>query len=123
MSRKSVNRTFIVKHFSNLALILDKTPEEISIHYTELKNIESLGHKQAENYCNGIIDSDGWEKVTERIKNRLAKILPEKILKNVKLNGDPRGYFLKLDDEFMRQENIELYRDWGGYGIFCPEEI
>ncbi len=37
------------------------------------------------------------------------------------LNGDPRGYSLKIDDEWMRAKRPRLHSDWGGYGILAPE--
>ena len=35
------------------------------------------------------------------------------------LNGDPRGYALKLCDQFSKDKII--YKDWGGYGIIAPD--
>ena len=35
------------------------------------------------------------------------------------LNLDPRGYALKIDDQDARA--LDIYKDWGGYGIICPE--
>jgi hypothetical protein len=38
------------------------------------------------------------------------------------LNRDPRGYALKIDDEWMRAHpQFRLHTDWGGYGIIAPE--
>lgn len=38
------------------------------------------------------------------------------------LNRDPRGYALKIDDEWMRaHRDVVLHRDWGGYGIIAPD--
>jgi hypothetical protein len=123
MTRVAEKRNQTVRHFSNLGRILNKTPEEVSEVYGSLKKIESRGHRLAEKYCNGDIDSDQWEKETEKIKALLSKILPEDLLKNTLLNGDPRGYFLKISDEYMRAKDITLERDWGGYGIYCPDEV
>lgn len=39
----------------------------------------------------------------------------------VLLNGDPRGYALKIDDTWMREAKTPLHQDWGGYGIIAPE--
>jgi len=39
----------------------------------------------------------------------------------VRLNRDPRGYALKIDDAWMREHNVALHRDWGGYGIIAPD--
>lgn len=42
------------------------------------------------------------------------------------INGDPRGYALKLDDAWTRQYNRtttgdRLHSDMGGYGILAPD--
>jgi len=34
-------------------------------------------------------------------------------------NSDPRGYALKIKDDYTR--DITIYRDWGGYGILAPD--
>ena len=48
----------------------------------------------------------------------------ETILNNKKVlfcNGDARGYALKIDDEYIRNNNFNIHRDWGGYGIIAPD--
>lgn len=45
------------------------------------------------------------------------------------INRDPRGYALKIDDEWLRKMRdnpntvhlASIERDWGGYGIIAPE--
>ena len=38
------------------------------------------------------------------------------------VNRDPRGYALKIDDEWMRaRQEVRLATDWGGYGILAPD--
>jgi hypothetical protein len=37
------------------------------------------------------------------------------------INRDPRGYALKIEDEWMREHDAQLHRDWGGYGILAPD--
>lgn len=37
------------------------------------------------------------------------------------VNLDPRGFALKIDDEWMRASGATLYSDWGGYGIIAPD--
>jgi hypothetical protein len=38
------------------------------------------------------------------------------------LNGDPRGYALKIESGWMREQNeFRLHSDMGGYGILAPE--
>lgn len=37
------------------------------------------------------------------------------------VNLDPRGYALKINDEWMRANNVRLHSDFGGYGILAPD--
>lgn len=38
------------------------------------------------------------------------------------LNGDPRGYALKIEDEWLRDRpEVRIHKDWGGYGIIAPD--
>ena len=37
------------------------------------------------------------------------------------INGDARGYALKIKDDYVRKHNLTIYRDWGGYGILAPD--
>ena len=46
-------------------------------------------------------------------------IIKEKNQFNVFVNGDARGYALKLKSEFIKDKTI--HRDWGGYGIIAPD--
>jgi hypothetical protein len=41
----------------------------------------------------------------------------------VYVNRDARGYALKIKDEWMRDNRVTLYSDWGGYGIIAPDLI
>jgi hypothetical protein len=36
-------------------------------------------------------------------------------------NGDPRGYALKIREEYVREHALDIHRDWGGYGILAPD--
>ena len=125
MSHK-LNKTEIrVKHLKNLEDILDVSSVEIKYVFAQLKGIEMRGHKLAEKYCNGEIDSAQWDNEIDLIKGRMRKLLSPNVLKNIHLNGDPRGYFLKIDNDYMRiiRGQCQLETDWGGYGIICPEGI
>ena len=90
----------------------------------KVHRLEAEAHRQAERICNGEIeltdDEHGrWE---AGILNRLDKILGFRALGVlVFINGDPRGYALKIDDKYVKDHNLEIHRDWGGYGILAPE--
>jgi len=40
---------------------------------------------------------------------------------SVFINGDPRGYALKISDKQVREQNLLIHRDMGGYGILAPD--
>ena len=44
-----------------------------------------------------------------------------KLYEAIFINGDPRGYALKIDDQYVRDHNLQIHRDWGGYGILAPD--
>jgi hypothetical protein len=46
---------------------------------------------------------------------------PAELYKAVFINGDPRGYALKINDRYMKVNNLSLHSDWGGYGILAPD--
>ena len=76
-----------------------------------------------EQRCNGEIDETDkeWEERDNYFLDRIDKLLNFKKQKiPVFLNGDPRGYTIKIKDDFVRINNLNIYRDWGGYGIIAP---
>jgi hypothetical protein len=86
----------------------------------QLHTLEMQAHKHAEDCCNGYIEGETEEKKDAALLKRLHVILGKTDIP-VFLNGDPRGYSLKIKDEYMRKNDIDLYHDWGGYGILAPD--
>lgn len=98
----------------------------------KLRRLESRASKAATDWCNGEISSDRWESISDAIENEVAGLLgmsPEQ-RDALKVNGDPRGYGLKLRTEYTKTVNDALRSgdgarpietDWGGYGILAPE--
>lgn len=87
--------------------------------FTTLLKLEKIAHKAATDYCNGDIQSELYDAIADNTKLSVYKLLPN--VKGLKINGDPRGYALKIDDEVMREYNYPLDRDMGGYGILSPD--
>ena len=86
----------------------------------KLRRLEVKANRIACDYCNGDIDSEQWENESNEIWNKLVKIVGSFGAKYCFINGDPRGYTLKIKDEFMTHKN-GIDRDWGGYGILAPD--
>lgn len=71
-----------------------------------------------------------WDWLVNEIKERVTKLFG-KLPPGFFVNGDPRGYALKLDPDAPQIdglpsarsliESARLHRDWGGYGILSPE--
>lgn len=88
----------------------------------KLRIIESKAHRAAEQYCNGEINNDGWDYAMDTTLNRLDRLLRFKDAGvPVIVNGDARGYALKIESEYVAAHDLKIYRDWGGYGILAPE--
>jgi len=93
----------------------------------KLRRLENKAHRLAEHEAN---TGDDMSSDLSNLSARLYKLLfPDansikhhKDLYNaIFINGDPRGYALKIDDDYMRQNKVNLHRDWGGYGILAPD--
>jgi hypothetical protein len=89
----------------------------------KVHRLEVKAHRMAEDYCNGKYEvEEFFDKKENSILKSLDKILNFKAQGiPVIVNGDPRGYALKIDDEYTRAHNLEIHKDWGGYGIIAPE--
>lgn len=118
---KTKQKEQIIRHGNALNAIFNTGLDPIAL-CKKLHRIENEAHKMAENYCNGVVDSESYEKATEYFLQKVDKIIhfTEKKIP-VFVNGDPRGYALKIDDQYIRDNNIFIYSDWGGYGILAPE--
>ena len=122
MNKKQKQAENILQHGFKLNRIFktDFGPVELckKLHRLEVKacranenlcNIEGYGQEKADKVW------DSVEKSLDNILNFNALGIP------VFVNTDPRGHALKIKDDFVREFNIDIPRDWGGYGILCPE--
>lgn len=108
----------LLKVFPNA---IEKNPVDLC---KKLHRLENRAHRLATDYCNGDngVTTDNWQEKCAPILESLDAILrfsSEGI--PVFLNGDARGYALKIRDEYVRDHSLDIHRDWGGYGIIAPE--
>lgn len=82
--------------------------------YTKLRRLESTAHRLMIYDCNNGTDSD-----TSSIEKSVLKLFPNG-LPGFFVNGDARGYALKIKDE-GNKIHPDLHTDWGGYGLLAPE--
>ena len=124
MTKKDRQREAILLHGFKLRRVFNLPAETAPVTLCKkVHRLEVEAHRMAEQLCNGEIDQEGYEEKKEAsILKRLDSILNFKAQGiPVFLNGDPRGYALKIDDEYVREHSLDIYRDWGGYGIIAPE--
>lgn len=125
----------IRQHGETLLTIFPNATERDPIKLCKkLRRIEREGAAFALRCCNGpeFASEEEQEAEHDRILNKaLALLNTDTATVPVFLNQDPRGYALKIDDEWMRasvgREQFydtparRLHKDWGGYGILAPE--
>ncbi len=119
-TRKSRMYDEIRQHGSQLQAIFPKTRELDPVALSKkLHRLEAEAHHAATDWCNGDINESAWERSTASVLDRLDKILGFRAAGiPVFVNGDARGYALKIDDTDAR--NLHIHKDWGGYGIISP---
>ena len=108
----------IQKHGEQLNAIF-KTPYDPIELCKKLRRIEAKQRHAGVYYCNGVINEYTFDKVKTDSLKKLGKLLGNEI--PVYINGDPRGYALKIDDSIVRERKLDIMTDWGGYGILAPD--
>ncbi len=118
--KKEILYSRITKHGQNLKAVfnLDQDIDPVKL-CKRLFRLENKAHKLALDFCNGEIDQLEWDQKANKILTKVEAILKNK--KVLFLNGDARGYALKIDDGYIRNNNLNIHRDWGGYGIIAPD--
>lgn len=111
----------IQKHGQDLKRIFGIDGDPIQI-CNKLRRLELKANRKACDYCNGAINTEDWEIYSERAKGKLLDIIGHRWADAVFINSDPRGYTLKIDDQWLQMRNeYNIHRDWGGYGILAPD--
>jgi hypothetical protein len=122
MNKRDRMREQILKHAFDLNRIFGQDPEGVLSLCQKLHRLEARGQRIALHQCNVGYSEDEWEKLTEGIHKAAEKITgaAEKGIP-LHINWDPRGYCLKIKSEYVRDNKLDIHRDWGGYGILAPE--
>jgi hypothetical protein len=125
ITKKAQQRQLIMSHGFKLITIfkLPAFPATYpSVLCKALRRLEVKMHRANENYCNGIMESEAHDKLENSVLNKVDDLLGFRALGiPVFINSDPRGYALKIKSEYVADNNLDIHRDWGGYGIICPE--
>jgi hypothetical protein len=123
MNRKERMYAEIEKHGRNLQAIFNLEGDPVKL-CKKLHSLEAKARVLAVHYCNGTggVTSDNWGTLTDLILDKVDKVIGFRAAGvPVFVNGDARGYALKIKDSYMRDNSIKLYSDWGGYGILAPD--
>lgn len=116
---KAVNAPQFVKHLSVISYLsggLVPYPFDV---LEQLNKLEKRANRICTLDCNGEIDSEKADKQLQAIKEKVLKLLPVLPESLFFINGDPRGYSLKIKESFSKE--IGIYQDWGSNGILAPE--
>ena len=125
MTNTAKNKMYeaIEKHGDNLNRIFKTDIDNVKLSKLVLR-IERVAHKLAEDYCNGKdgLNSDNIDIYTETILKRLDRLINWHDAKvPIFINLDARGYALKIDSDYVRDNNIQIEKDWGGFGLLAPD--
>ena len=126
MNKRDRMKAQIEKHGEDLKRVfnLDMHGDRLA---RKLHGLEVKAHKLATDYCNGEnnVTTETWEPLTDSILDEVDKITNYKRQGvPVFVNGDARGYALKIHDSWVKgytDKGGQIHRDWGGYGILAPE--
>lgn len=115
----------VTKHGKTIVAVcgLPKDTDPVAL-CRKLRKLERQGNALGLRLCNGPEypegEADGILDALDKILGFRARQIP------VFVNLDPRGYALKIKDEWVREWNnridvARIYTDWGGYGIIAPD--
>ena len=106
-NKKEMLYSRITRHGQNLKAMfnLDQNIDPVKL-CKRLFRLENKAHKLAVDFCNGVIDQLEWDKKADQILTKVETILNNK--KVLFLNGDARGYALKIDDEYLKNNNFMI---------------
>ena len=118
-----IQRESIERHGLQLLTIFPEAKERNPIKLcTKLRRIQSAVDGPILRHCNvGLSDAE-QDRAEIKALDDLDRLLSWRSSGvPVFVNWDPRGYALKIRDEWVRAQGAEIHRDWGGYGIIAPE--
>lgn len=87
--------------------------------HAKINAIERRASKLNEDYCNVPMSEAAYTKRRNAIIKQVKSVFGGDLPEHFHLNGDPRGYALKLDAP--REFKELMHRDFGGYIILAPD--
>jgi hypothetical protein len=93
--------------------------------------LERRAHQIQVEDCNGNpsckteAEYEAWkltlDKRSDLVRGAFKRLFGVRLEKPFFMNGDPRGYCLKVKSEYVVFTNMDIPRDWGGYGLIAPD--
>lgn len=135
MTKKEKMYQEIEKHGENLNRIFNTSKDNIAL-CKSLRRLETKAHRATTCLCNtntltllelnkytGYDVKQATEEEQDKFFDKITKSLEKILGKNdaIFINFDPRGYALKIKDSYIKENNLKIYQDWGGYGILSPD--
>ncbi len=126
MNKKERMAEAIKKHGEDLNRIFKTDLDPVTL-CKKLRRLELQANELTTDEANtGADHSAKLDIILYKVRNLLYTDGPGKeyntaLYDSIFINGDPRGYALKIDDQYVRDANLTIYRDWGGYGILAPD--
>ena len=113
----------IIKHGRKLQKIFPAVASMDPIALCKkLRRLENMANRAATNLCNVANYQETFDATKNDVLGKLDKLLQFRALKiPVFVNGDPRGYALKIDCEYVRANRLDICTDWGGEGLLAPD--
>ena len=94
--------------------------------YKRLRRVERETNRATVAHCE--VPNFDWEKARENAEFKVKRIFGGKLPPGFFVDGDPRGYALKIDGGQSYEGDFHpeyipegLHKDFGGYGILAPE--
>lgn len=118
MNKKEKQIALISQHGKDLLAIFPNATIKDPIKLCKrLLSLENKAKRLTLDECNtGADHSEELNVILRKVFEILAPTPDQK--EAIFVNGDPRGYALKIDFIFAR--NLQIFKDWGGYGILAP---
>lgn len=126
MKIQAENADQYLRHCKNLAIICGKPEDEGQAIYTIFARAEDTAHRLQEYECNVGELTPSMKRKEDKIRSIIEEMLKPEFKAQFFINGDPRGYTLKLKvqgkaEKIAAELPEGFYKDWGGYGILAPE--
>jgi hypothetical protein len=119
-------KQMIEVHGRALLVIFPNSIEQDPIKLCKkLRRLEARGAAIGLRLCNGpeYPTEDAADIKTDTLLDKVNTLLGNtaRPLVPVFINRDPRGYALKIQEEWVRTNKVAIRQDWGGYGLIAPE--